>query len=161
MPDAGVRDEYAGLAGLRDLVSLRGTAATADSSHTPERSTYVNTTVSGPDYAREVVLVSYQWIPQGEVSGHQVPVHALGRAAMELEGRAWREHQHRVDWGEGRLLDGVSHDVPGLAALPEQERETALHLLHKQQRWPWMRSRMRLVRCWVTSYPEQPAASGS
>ncbi|MFJ9380197.1 hypothetical protein [Streptomyces sp. NPDC101455] len=121
----------------------------------------MNQSLAGPDYTRDDVLVSYQWIPQREVSGHEVPDHVLGQAAMDLEGRAWRERQHRVNWREDSLFDSVSRDVPTLENLPDHERETALRQLRKQQRWPWMRPRMRLVRCWVTTHPEQSGTPGS
>lgn len=117
--------------------------------------------IAGPNYTQDDVLVSYQWAPKREVSGHEIPDHVIGRAAMDLEGRAWRERQHRVNWGEDSLFDSISRDIPGLEDLPDHERQTALRQLRKQQQWPWMRPRMRLVRCWVTTYPEQQASTGS
>lgn len=117
--------------------------------------------VTGPDYTQENILVSYQWLPRREVSDQHVPNHAVGRASMELEGRAWRERQHRVNWDKDSLLDSVSRDLPAVEDLPHQERQSALRQLRKQQRWPWMRPRMRLVRCWVTTHPEPPATPGS
>ncbi|MFM9681723.1 hypothetical protein [Streptomyces brasiliscabiei] len=109
------------------------------------------------DYTRDDVVVAYRWIPQRHVTGGTVPEHELWRAATELEFRTFREHGRRVNWGRDSLLDGVLYDLPDPQTLPAREREAALGLLPEHQPWPWLRSRMRLMRCWVTTRPDQPA----
>ncbi|MFE0133297.1 hypothetical protein ACFWY6_17265 [Streptomyces sp. NPDC059037] len=109
-----------------------------------------------PDYSRDDVVVAYRWIPQRHATEGTVPERELWRAATELEFRTFREHSRRVNWGRDSLLDGVFYDFPAPQTLPAQEREAALSLLPKQQPWPWLRSRMRLMRSWVTTRPDQP-----
>ncbi|MFF1733706.1 hypothetical protein [Streptomyces sp. NPDC058247] len=108
------------------------------------------------DYTRDDVVVDYRWIPRRHATGGTVPERELWRAATELEFRTFREHGRRVNWGRDRLLDGVFYDFPDAQTLPARERQTALGLLPQQQPWPWLRSRMRLMRSWVTTRPDQP-----
>ncbi|WP_369229355.1 hypothetical protein AB5J56_01945 [Streptomyces sp. R21] len=105
---------------------------------------------------RDDVVVAYRWIPRRHATGGTVSERELWRAATELEFRTFREHGRRVNWGRDRLLDGVFYDFPDPQTMPAQEREAALGLLPKQQPWPWLRSRMRLMRSWVTTCPDQP-----
>ncbi|MFF2226884.1 hypothetical protein ACFVV7_26620 [Streptomyces globisporus] len=107
-----------------------------------------------PDYGQEDILVTYHWIPQREATEHDLPSHRVWNAAHELEGRAWRERQHRVNWGEDSLIDSVFYDFPDPQTLPEHERQTADALLRTQHRWPWLRTRKRLMRTWVTTHPD-------
>lgn len=106
------------------------------------------------DYTRDDLLVAYQWIPRRHVSEQWTRTRALWNAATELEARAWRERGHRVNWGRDSLVEGVSFDFPDPQTLPSQEREIVLSLLLQQQPWPWLRSRMSLMRSWVTTRPD-------
>ncbi|MEV7889928.1 hypothetical protein ACWD3I_47015 [Streptomyces sp. NPDC002817] len=108
------------------------------------------------DCSRDDVVVAYRWLPQRHATEETVPERELWHAATELEFRTFREHGRRVNWGRDRLLDGVFYDFPDPQTLPAQERKAALGLLPKQQPWPWLRSRMRLMRSRVTTRPDHP-----
>ncbi|MFJ9574573.1 hypothetical protein [Streptomyces bacillaris] len=105
---------------------------------------------------RDDVVVTYRWVPRRHATRESLPEHRLWEAASELEFRAFQDCGRRLAWGRERLLDGVSYDFPALQELPVRERETALGLLPRHQPWPWLRSRMRLMRIWATTKADEP-----